>query len=249
MKKIVILTLLILLLSSLTIFKGDNSSRPVELNTLTIGDSVTEGMNDQGIWVGNYIYNINNKLVKHGFKMVNFGSQTNGDSTQTGPLSDGYGGFCLNSKPGECVSDKTPEEEHSLAANFEKYIKNGKNINLVLLQGGINDINSKRNGYTGSPSYAAILAIEKMHKLLPKAKIGFFSIERLNSTDEDGISISKFNSELIKYIKKNKYTFFVDNRDINKQEYYLDDLHPNKLGYQKMEEHLVDSLVKNMGNK
>ena len=111
-----------------------------EVNVLALGDSITAGMDENNKWVGNYYSVLNDLLEKKNIKWSFLGDYSRDRKTQY----QADGGFCLASVKYKC--NTSPKNPNSITQLYLQFHKNHKvKLNYVFIQGGINDLSSRRN--------------------------------------------------------------------------------------------------------
>lgn len=234
------LTIFILLISTVLFFLFSNFQQDNKLKVisiLSIGDSITEGslayLTDNH-WLGNYnLYLekiLENKKIKSNFL-------GHGSYEKDAPYNEGHGGYCISPLWEECRfdSDVTKLMENSLLNNIEKYLDTSINPDVIILQGGINDINVENNGRDVgnlNENYSKLIDIvkNKREKALIIVIPPFYG--------GDDLKVKVKIDEIRKFLRLNYSSdriVILPSENLDAEENFIGDyIHPNELGYQKM---------------
>jgi len=242
-RKRVILISILLLIVSLTLigllqFKKSSSLIDSPLYILSIGDSVTEGAMDNfsdNHWLKNYNYFLAKKLDEAKVKSVFLG---HGSNEPGAPNNEGHGGYCISPAKDECVFQNAPImfKENSLLFHLDEFLKQPKTPNLIILQGGINDINVGFNSNKlGNLNDNFDEYLKRTRNRYPDAKIILLppasSDDRMNLREK----ITSFSNYLLS--KESKSIAFVDCSAMEFEQYFIKDkIHPNEKGYNLLAE-------------
>lgn len=211
-----------ILILAVSLAEASPSSAISNYKVLTLGDSITAGMDDKNGWVGNLVSNLDKLLKKSGYKWEFLGDYSRDNITRY----QGDGGFCLASIKYKCSTNTFKKQASIMQLYLDYHKKNPSKIDLFIIQGGINDINSA--GGVNPPPEPIIsmkALISTIRKDYPDSLIVLQGITRPTL---DSLELS-YNKKLANL--KMKKVYYVDTTKANKDSYFIDGLHPNSEGY------------------
>ena len=261
MKKIIIISMAVVMTGAgLFAFNAHKKSErgSFELNILSIGDSITSGMEDEeGTWATNYNFHLYSLLTKAGYRPRFLGSHiksTNGPE----PISDeGYGSYCIAENWQDCkfASNENTKmnqkvlEDNSLLLNLDHILIQSHTPKIIILQGGINDIgvnqnNPDNNTIMGNPAANMLKMAQRVKVKYPDALIVILPVFAYQHKEIEP-AIEKFNSEVLAGVKTMKNAIFVELPNFNKPDnFFTDGIHPTEIGYAEMGEKIYEEISK-----
>lgn len=211
---------------------------------LSIGDSITEGALknfDSGPWYKNYNYFLDLDLKKLNYKPTFLG---HGSYDSSAPRNEGHGGYCLGLIETNCNEVFTGKDK-SILKNFDTYTNNIDYVDIVILQGGINDIGAKISGEKISNLEDSFdLLIKKTESKFSDVKIivipPFYDGERREIVFE----VKKIREYLKKYEKRDNI-IIIDSSEFDSSEVLsIDNIHPDEEGYIKISKTIIDEMTR-----
>ena len=238
MKKSKLLIKVILVVFSISALNTTSSfALSKEVNVLALGDSITAGMDENNKWVGNYYSALNDILTKKNIKWSFLGDYSRDQKTQY----QADGGFCLASIKYKC--NTSPKNPNSITQLYLQFHKNHKEkLNYVFIQGGINDLSSRRNAPNSVPEPIVSLRslIKQVKKDNPGVKIILLNLTKpVLSTEEVA-----FNKNISKLGKEYSQVYIIDTTSVKEKSLFIDGLHPNAAGYKALGLTLFNALHK-----
>ena len=252
-KKLISLIGILILLSGLSLIVLNqikiNSTRiQTPLYILAIGDSVTEGAMDNfsdNHWLKNYNYYLAKKLDEVNAENVFLG---HGSNEPGAPNNEGHGGYCISPAKDECVFQNSPIvfKENSLLYHLDEYLEQPSTPNLIILQGGINDISVSFNSdKLGNLNDNFDQYLERTRNRYPEAKIILLPPISSDSSLRLREAIESFSDHLLS--KESKSIAYVDCSSVEFEQYFIKDrIHPNEKGYSLMAD-LIYKKIKERG--
>lgn len=250
-KKVLLLSITLILTGLALVgflqIKSKSSRIQTPLYVLAIGDSVTEGAMDNftdNHWLKNYNYYLAKKFEEKKIESIFLGHTSNEPGA---PNNEGHGGFCISPAKDECVFQNSPIvfKENSLLFHLDEYLEQPKAPNLIILQGGINDINVSFNSdKLGKLSENFDQYLERTKIRYPSAKILVLPPISSDSNPRLRAEISSFTDHLL--TKESDDVLFIDCSSVEFDQYFIQDkIHPNEKGYSLM----ADLIYKKISEK
>ena len=250
-KRFLVITLVTIVITTTLVgclqFMSRGSRIQTPLYILAIGDSVTEGAMDNftdNHWLKNYNYYLAKKLEERKIENEFLG---HGSNQPEAPKNEGHGGYCISPAKDECVFENSPIifKENSLLFHLDEYLEQPTAPNLIILQGGINDINVGFNSdKLGNLNDNFDQYLERTQKRYPKAKILLLPPVSSDSNPRLRAEISTFTNHLL--TKESGGVAYIDCSILEAEQYFIQDkIHPNEKGYSLM----ADLIIKKIAEK
>ena len=221
------------------------------MRILSIGDSITEGMVDMThkVWYGNYANEMNLSLIAQGYRPVFLGTVApprkylNPETYPKPVNTEGHGGYCLAANYHNClVNPMNPKAKNSILDNINIYLGN-VTPDLVILQGGVNDLNSiNTHKMKVLPSVSMLKLVDITHKKYPNSKIIILSI--FSTHPELKNEISHYNSYMENTFQKSSFIKFLPLKKLSNPTLLdKDGIHPNNKGYKQISKDIMKAVT------
>jgi lysophospholipase L1-like esterase len=254
MKKIIAFGLVGVLLAGggITFYSLNKKSERAnfELNILSIGDSITAGMVDEkGTWATNHNYHLSMILSEKGYRPRFIGSHIQPLSLGAEPLSDeGYGSYCIAENWESCNYSSQAEklENNTLLGNLNNILIQSHIPQIIILQGGINDIhiNQENAGVMGDPAISMLEMVKRVREKYNDALIVVIPVFEYGQASILP-AVDKFNLDVAQGVKNMKSTIMIELPNYSvKENFFLDGVHPNSEGYRVMAEKIYEGIAK-----
>ena len=161
---------------------------------------------------------------------------------------ESHGAFCIAENWQDCNLSPlgTKLENNTLLGNLDSMLVQRFEPNIIILQGGINDINVNQGnpGVMGDPASSMLKMIAKVKAKYPKATILVLPVFEYGH-NEIKSAVEKFNNDVSRDLNTQKTAIFVNIPNISeKRNFFADGIHPNKEGYKVIGENIYLAIEK-----
>ena len=216
------------------------------LRVLPIGDSITEGLENNGIYVGAWTDSFADELELAGTHVELLGSMQR--PGVTGTRHEGHAGWCLRDTPRWCWGTTGPNQ--GMLEHVDGWLEMAGHADLIVLQGGINDFasSSQHPELTLDPNESIKLLYDRVRRSRPGVPIVLVSISfPAMSTGPAGERYRTYNETLQAIASKNENTIYVPVPDLANPRFMADDVHPNTDGYRLLGVAIAQTLLTHVG--